>query len=242
MKTRIHLFIPALVAASALLGLLPAARAADLYGTISFQGTPPPEVDILPLKNDSHCGPMHTEMPTTHFYVVGSKGGFGDVVVCLKGIHSKSNGAAAKPLVIEQRGCEYFPYVAACQTGQKVVVKNLDPVLHNVHVTPENPGNREQNQAQVPNGPDLTFAFREPEQFLRFKCDVHPWMFAYVSVFDHPFFSVSDNEGSYRIHNVPPGHYTVVAAHRKAGSAEKTVDIRNQDVRLDFTFAAKAVS
>jgi hypothetical protein len=38
------------------------------------------------------------------------------------------------------------------------------------------------------------------------------------------------------------GHYTVVAAHRKAGSAEKTVDVRNQDVRLDFTLAAKAVS
>jgi hypothetical protein len=67
-------------------------------------------------------------------------------------------------------------------------------------------------------------------------------MFAYVSVFDHPFFSVSDQEGSYRIHNVPAGHYTVVAAHRKAGSVEKTVDVRNQDVRLDFVFGTKAVS
>ena len=222
------MIIPALAAAGALLALLPAARAADIYGTITFHGTPPPEINIVPLKNDPNCGPMHKEMPTTHFYVVGPKGGFGDVVVSLKGVHGKSTGAAAKPLVIEQKGCEYMPYVSACQTGQKVIVKNLDPVLHNVHVTPTNPANPEENRAQLPHGPDLSFTFKAPEEFVRFKCDVHPWMFAYVSVFDHPFFAVSDQEGSYRIHDVPPGHYTVVAAHRKAGSLEKTIDVQNQ--------------
>lgn len=242
MRRRIYLSIAVLAAASALLALLPAARAADIYGTITLKGTPPPEIDIVPLKNDPNCGPMHKEMPTTHFYVVGPKNGFGDVVVSLKGVHGKSTGAEAKPLVIEQKGCEYTPYVAACQTEQKVVVKNLDPVLHNVHVTPENHANLEENRAQLPHGPDLSFVFKAPEEFLRFKCDVHPWMFAYVSVFDHPFFSVSDKEGSYRIHGVPPGHYTLVAAHRKAGSLERTIDVQNHDVRLDFTFGAKAVS
>jgi plastocyanin len=242
MKTCTHSLVTALATTSALLALTPAARAADIYGTITFQGTPPPEINIVPLKNDPNCGPMHKEMPTTHFYVVGAKGGFGDVVVSLKGLQGKSAGAEAKPLVIAQKGCEYMPYVSACQTGQKVVVKNLDPVLHNVHVTPENPTNLEENRAQLPNGPDLSFAFKAPEEFLRFKCDVHPWMFAYVSVFDHPFFSVSDKAGTYRIHSVPPGHYTVVAAHRKAGSLEKTVDVQNHDVKLDFTFSAKPVS
>lgn len=242
MKNRIHLFFPVLAAASALLALLPAARAADIYGTITLKGTPPPEIDIVPLKNDPNCGSMHKEMPTTHFYVVGPNGGLGDVVVSLKGIHGKSTGAEAKALVIEQKGCEYVPYVSACQTGQKVVVKNLDPVLHNVHVTPEKPGNQEENRAQMPHGPDLSFTFNAPENFLRFKCDVHPWMFAYVSVFDHPFFSVSDKEGSYRIHGVPPGHYTVVAMHRKAGAVERVVDVHDQDIRLDLTFRTKAVS
>jgi plastocyanin len=242
MRNRVLLVLSALAAASALLAVLPAARAADIYGTIMFKGTPPPELDILPLKSDPTCGPMHQEMPTTHFYLVGSKGGFGDVVVSLKGIHGKSTGAEAKPLVIEQKGCEYFPYVSACQIGQRVIVKNLDPVLHNVHVTPENPGNLEENRAQLPRGPDLEFAFKAPETFLRFKCDVHPWMFAYVCVFDHPFFALTDKEGNYRIHNVSPGHYTLVATHRKAGFLEKSVDVQNQDVRLDFIFVSKAVS
>jgi plastocyanin len=185
---------------------------------------------------------MHKEMPTTHFYVVGPKGGFGDVVVSLKGIHGKSTGPEAKPLVIEQKGCLYHPYISACQTGQKIIVRNLDPVLHNVHVAPTNPANPEENRAQLPHGPDLSFTFKAPESFITFKCDVHPWMFAFVSVFDNPFFSVSNQEGHYRIHNVPPGHYTVVAAHRKAGTLEKTVDVQNHDVELDFTFGTKAVS
>jgi plastocyanin len=242
MSSRISLSIPALAVTSALLAFPPCAPAADIYGTITFKGTPPPEINIVPLKNDPHCGPLHKEMPTTHFYRVGPNGGFGDVVVSLKGIQGHSTGAEAKPLVIEQKDCLYLPYVSACQTGQKVIVRNLDPVLHNVHVTPTNPANPEENRAQMPQGPDLAFTFPAPEEFIRFKCDVHPWMFAYVSVFPNPYFSVSDEKGSYRIYNVPPGQYTVVAMHRKAGAEERKVDVGNQDVKLDFTFEAKAVS
>jgi plastocyanin len=242
MKISIRSMVLAAAVAVALPAALSKAQAAYIYGTITFKGSPPPEIDITPLKNDPTCGPLHKEMPTTHFYVVAPAGGFGDVVVSLQGAPGQSTGAKAKPLVIEQKGCEYIPYVSACQTGQKIVVKNLDPVLHNVHVTPRNPGNKELNQAQMPHGPDLTFTFNAPEEFLRFKCDVHPWMFAYVSVFAHPFYSVSDKAGEYRIRNVPPGHYTVVAMHRKAGTHQQTVDVKDHDVKLDFTFGPRAVS
>jgi hypothetical protein len=242
MKIRKSAMVPALVTAGVLLGGLSAARAADIYGTITFHGTPPPEINIVPLKNDPNCGTMHKEMPTTHFYVVGPNGGLGDVVVSLKGSHGKSTGPEAKPLVIEQKGCLYSPYISACQTAQKIIVRNLDPVLHNVHVTPTNAANAEENRAQLPHGPDLTFAFKAPENFIVFKCDVHPWMFAFVSVFDNPYFSVSDKEGHYRIRDVPPGHYTVLAMHRQAGNEEQAVDVQKHDVELDFTFGAKAVS
>lgn len=239
MKIARCLLTSLLAAASTALTTPLPASAADIYGTVTLKGTPPPELNIEPLKNDANCGPLHREMPTTHFYVVGPGGGLGDVVVALKGIHGKSTGPAANPLVIEQKGCEYLPYISACQTGQKIIVKNLDPVLHNVHVTPDVKGNSEENRAQMPSGPDLTFTFNAPEEFLRFKCDVHPWMFAYVSVFDHPYFSVSTKDGTYRIHNVPPGQYTVTAMHRKEGTLEQTVEIRNQDAKLDFTFEQK---
>jgi plastocyanin len=219
-----------------LLANVTAVSAADIYGTITFTGTPPPEIPIAPLKNDATCGPLHKEMPTTHFYKVGAHREFGDVVVSLAGVHGQSTGATAEPLVIDQKGCEYTPYLAACQTGQKILVRNSDPVLHNVHITPQKRGNQEQNRAQVPGAPDLTFVLNAPENFVRFKCDVHPWMFAYVSVFDHPCFSVTGEDGRYRIHDVPPGQYTVVAMHRKAGTLKKKVEVKGKDVELDFTF------
>ena len=58
--------------------------------------------------------------------------------------------------------------------------------------------------------------FDKPEMFLKFKCDVHQWMFAWASVFDHPYFAVSAKDGTFKIANVPPGKYTIQAAHRKA--------------------------
>jgi len=236
---RIPAWIGASMAVAALLANAPPIEAADIFGTITFRGTPPPEIPIKPLKNDPNCGPLHKEMPTTHFYVVGGHGEFGDVVVSLAGTRGKSTGTDAAPLVIDQKGCECLPNIAACQTGQKIEVKNFDPVLHNVHVTPRKRGNEEQNRAQMPHGPDLTLKFNAPENFLRFKCDVHPWMFAYISVFDHPFFSVTGEAGSYRISNVPPGQYALEARHRKAGSLKKKVEVKDRDVKLDFTFEGK---
>ena len=88
-----------------------------------------------------------------------------------------------------------LPKTAWPPTCQKITVKNSDPVLHNVHASPTVSGNNEENKAQMPNGADLTFSFAKPEDFLKFKCDVHPWMFAWVSVFDHPYYAVSRLQG-----------------------------------------------
>ena len=109
--------------------------------------------------------------------------------------------------------------------------------MHNVHDTPTDSGNKERNQAMLPGGPPLTFVFDAPEQFLRFKCDVHPWMFAYVSVFDNPYFAVTGPDGHFKIANVPPGKYTLEAHHRKAGVLTKDVEVKatgNAEAALEF--------
>lgn len=206
--------------------VLSLAQAADVTGTITLKGTPPKEKDITPLKDDPNCGPLHTTMPTTHFYVVGPNAGLADVVVYIDGIKGKSTGASAPAVILDQKGCEYWPQILAVQTGQKILVKNSDPVLHNVHDLPTVPGNKEENNAQMPGSPELPFTFADPEMFLKFKCDVHPWMFAWVSVFDHPYFALSGKDGSFKIANVPPGKYTLVAEHRKAGKVTQDIEVK----------------
>lgn len=230
-----------LIMVAGLAAALQVASGADIIGTITLKGTPPKEKEITPVMEDANCSKLHTSVPTTHFYVVGAKGELADVIVSLQGISGKSTGASAPPMVLDQKGCEYVPSIFAVQTDQKIIVKNSDPVLHNVHDVPgEGSGNKEKNEAQLPNGADLTFSFSKPENFLKFKCDVHQWMFAWCSIFDHPYFAVSAKDGTFKIANVPPGKYKIQAAHRKAGVVTQDVEVKEgEPAKADFTLEVK---
>jgi hypothetical protein len=104
-------------------------------------------------------------------------------------------------------------------------------------------GNKEENKAQMPKSADLMFTFDNPEPFLKFSCQVHPTMFAYVSVFDHPYFAVTGKDGSFKIANVPPGKYTIEAYHRKAAPTgspvTKQIEVKDQTVTADLELTAK---
>ena len=196
------------------------ASAGDVTGKITLKGTPPPEG---PLPIDPTCSKFHPgKAPTTRFYVVDATGGLADCVVYLEG--AKGGAAADKPVVIDQKGCEYLPYISTARVGQTIRVLNSDPVMHNVHPTPAGEGNKEQNRVQLnASAPALDHSFPTAEKFLRFKCDVHGWMFAYVSVFDHGFHTVSAKDGSFKITGVPDGKYKLVVEHRRAAPVGKSV-------------------
>ena len=81
----------------------------------------------------------------------------------------------------------------------------------------------------------MLFSFDKTELFLRFKCDIHPWMFSYVSIFDHPYFVVSNEKGEFALPLPPPGRYVLEAMHRKAGRASKEIVIEaNRGLQMDF--------
>lgn len=224
-------------AVAALLASLQLVSAGDIVGKITLKGTPPPERDI-PM--DPACGKIH---PTkkTRFYVVGEGNGLADTLIYVKeGLSGKEFPVPEKPALLDQIGCEYVPYVAAVQAGQKILVRNSDPVLHNVHPTPAVAGNKESNLAQLPKGKDLVFSFDKEELFLRFKCDVHPWMFSYVTVLNHPFAAVSDENGNFKITGLPAGKYTIEARHRKGGTETMEVTVEESGKKeANFSFDAK---
>ena len=234
-----------LVALAGFAAALQVATAGNVTGKVTFKGTPTPDKDVSQeMKTDANCGKLHTTAPKIRYCIVGADGALADVVVVLKGVpNAKSTGAAAAPLVLDQKGCEYIPYVAAAQTGQKIVVKNSDPTTHNVHPTPANTagGNKEANQAQFAGGADLNFTFPGAESFLRFKCDVHPWMFSYITIVDHPYFAVTGKDGTFTIKDVPAGKYTITAFHRKAAMAgqDQSVEVTADGGKSDFTLEIK---
>jgi len=217
------------------------AAAGNLTGKVTLSGTPPPEKVITPLKEDATCGKLVSGTPTTSFFLVGPNKELADVVVIVKGLEGKSTGAAAPAATLDQHGCEYVPTILAVQTGQKIDVKNSDPVMHNVHSVPTVSGNPEENKAQMAGSADLLFSMPKAENFVKFKCDVHPWMFAWVTVVDHPYFAVTGKDGSFTIKDVPPGKYKVVALHRKAAptGVEKDVEVTADGAKADFTLEVK---
>jgi hypothetical protein len=218
------------------------AAAGNITGKVTLKGTPPAEKEITGV-TDPVCSAAHTTPMKTRFYVVGPGGELADTVVMLKGISGKSTGASAAPLQMDQKGCEYYPYVGAVQTGQKIMVKNSDQTMHNIHPTPVNTagGNKEENKAQFAGAADLVFAFPGAENFLRFKCDVHPWMFSYITVVDHPYFAVTGKDGTFTIKDVPAGKYKIVAMHRKAAptGAEQDIEVTADGAKTDFTLEVK---
>jgi plastocyanin len=211
-----------------------AAFGGDITGKVTLKGEPAGELK-LPLDPLCKKTVKSGVTPTTRFYVKDASGGLADVFVYLKNVDATK--APEEAVVLDQKSCEYSPYVIGAQVGQTIKVLNSDPVLHNVHPTPKKAG-KEYNKAQLPNGPALTFSWDKPEVFLRFKCDVHPWMFAYVGYVEHGHFAVTKADGSFTIKDVPPGKYQIEAVHRKThtkgvGIASE-VTVTDQGGSVDF--------
>jgi hypothetical protein len=213
------------------------ANPASISGTMTLIGTPPLEKVIEPLLKDPVCGKAITNTPTTRFYIVSPEGGLGNVFVYIKNFSGRAShisGNQMAPKLLDQIGCQYEPYVMGAMIDQKILIRNSDPVLHNVHATPK--GNGEFNFAQPVQGQINEKSFANQELMIRLKCDVHPWMFAYVSVIDHPYFAVTDETGHFEINNVPDGSYVLEAVHLKAGW------VRSIPLLLDHTKAAEPVN
>lgn len=205
-----------------------------IFGRVTLRGTPPPE---KPIVMDPGCGRFQTNgAPTTRFYAVGADSELADGLVYLRERPPGVSFAPPRdPVVIDQIACQYIPYVTAARTNQRISVRNRDPLLHSIHPTPIIAGNPESNMAQLPNGADIVYRFPKPELFLRFKCDVHPWMFCYVSTLDHPYFSVSNEKGEFAMSLPPPGRYAIEVIHRKAGRIMKEIVVEaNRGIQLDF--------
>jgi hypothetical protein len=218
----------------ALTGSFYAASAAELSGKVKLKGTPKPEV---PIQLDATCGKLHSKPVTTRHYVVGQDNGLGNVFVYVKAGAQKAAPTGEAPL-LDQLNCVYEPYVFGVVAGQKFKVRNSDPLLHNVHPTPKVPGNKEVNFAQPVKGQVNEVAFDKPEVLVRIKCDVHPWMFTYAGVQDHPYFAVTDKDGNFKIPNLPNGKYTIEAFHLKAGAKTQEIEVKGDKKDLNFELEA----
>jgi hypothetical protein len=212
----------------------PAESSASLKGEVKFEG-PAPKPARIDMSADPLCAKAHATPVTTEDIVVGANGGLANVVVYISdGLASHTFQPHPEPAVFEQKGCQYKPHVLAMQANQKLSVVNSDETTHNIHPNPNN--NREWNMTQ-PHGVPLEQTFAREEIAIPVKCNVHPWMRGYIAVFKHPYFVVTDKNGSFELKDLPAGTYTITAWQEKLGTQIQKVTVGAGEAKtLDFTF------
>jgi hypothetical protein len=222
---------------------VPATSASDetlISGRVIFKGEAPAP---KPISLDALCGKLHNTPPVDTEFKIGVSNALEEVFVYLKGVPDGAGGIPdGETPVLDQNGCVYSPRVFGVMAGQGFRVRNSDPLLHNVHALPKK--NKEFNFAQPIKGQVNERKFTEPEVLVRIKCDVHPWMNAWVGVVPHKFFAVTDEKGEFRLPaGVSPGKYTLEAVHYKGLSAAQEITIapgENKHVELTLTLAPPA--
>lgn len=211
-----------------------------IEGTVRLTGAAPVVAARPVVKDASVCG---KEAPPESV-IVGKAGALANVVVSVTDAHPGKTPPTAGASV-DQRKCRYLPHVQAVTVGTPVAVMNNDAVLHNVHgneAKADGPALTVFNVAMPILGQKLPVTMTKPG-LVRLQCDAgHTWMNAWIYVFDHPYFSVTDDAGKFVIADVPAGEHVVELWHEpadgKGPGTRQTAKVKVVDgkrVRLDLT-------
>ncbi|HEY7290738.1 MAG TPA: carboxypeptidase regulatory-like domain-containing protein [Vicinamibacterales bacterium] len=135
-------------------------------------------------------------------------------------------------VVMDQRNETFVPHVLAIMIGTTVEFPNSDAFYHNVFSLSK-PARFDLGRYAA--GKSRSVRFDKPG-IVRVFCDIHSHMNAFILVFGHPFFALTNAEGRYGIENVPPGTYNVIAWNEGTASEPKGVTVPDGGTaELDFS-------
>lgn len=186
-----------------------------ITGTVRVERAPPKPAAVKIGKDASVCG----QDAAYETWIVGRERQVANVVIALKGAKGPRPLAPTPGAAVDQVGCRYTPHVQAVTQGTPLAVLNNDAVLHNVHATTTAGGPAAItvfNVAMPFKGGKLPQTMKRTG-VLKLRCDAgHTWMSAFVHVFDHPWFAVSDAKGTFTIKDVPAGDHILTLWHEPA--------------------------
>ncbi len=154
------------------------------------------------------------------------------VVIYLEGPSSGGQPAGAPATQqIQQLDRRFMPDMLVVPVGSTVSFPNMDPIFHNIYSLSKP---KSFDLGSYDKGETRRVTFQKPG-IVDIYCHLHPNMEATVFVTPNRWYARPDRNGEYRIPDVPPGQYTVVAWHRSAGFFRKTVEVENgHDIAADF--------
>ena len=218
-----------------------AVAASTVNGTVTFDGKAP-ALKPLSVEAEPICHKKHGGKPAPNeALVLGPGNTMANILVFVsKGLPAGKTFPVPKtPVTLDQDGCVYKPHVMGIMVGQTYRILNSDGILHNIHTLPKvNPAF---NRGQPATVKEMTTTFPKPENVFQVKCDVHPWMSAYIGVFTHPFFAVTGPDGKFSLPNLDAGTYEITAWHERLGTQSASITVAaNETKAQNFKFAVPA--
>ena len=211
-----------------------------LTGTVRFIGKPP-ALRAIDMSTDGHClsgdggeGSRNDSFVAAATTVDGEFH-LANVFIWIEGAELPDSAEGSKPLVIDQKGCRYLPRVSGTRIGNTVQILNSDNTVHNVHNRASKGGF---NKVMLAQADPLEVVFEEEELMVQLRCDVHPWMRAYVGVLPHDYHAVSGEDGRFRLPALPPGDYRLRAWHELLGRSEPLpFSVSGEPLKLEIEFS-----
>lgn len=121
-----------------------------------------------------------------------------------------------KNVVMDQPCCMFEPHALALRQGQTLIAKNSSTIPHNMNIVggAKNPNI---NPIIPPGKEQAVSGWKAAPTPVSVSCSIHPWMKAWIRVFDHPYFAVTNAKGEFEIKDAPAGTWNLVVWHEKTG-------------------------
>jgi hypothetical protein len=181
-----------------------------ITGSVRWSG-PVPKMPTAAVNKDTEvCDPKAEKKRDLERLVVGANGGVANTVVFLKDItKGKAMDLPETRQFLNQKTCRYEPHVLLVPDNGTVQIKSSDPILHTVHMS----GASDYN-LPFPFANQTMSRTMNREGLVDLRCNAgHVWMNAEMLVVSHPYYTVTDEDGNFKLTNVPPGEYEIEAWH-----------------------------
>lgn len=230
----------------------PEQRTGTVKGTVHFDGKVPKARFPDDLGFQRPLLAVDSKTTALQFAVVYLQGADEDSKALVKGgskgvpppSPARGDGEAEDPLppvLVDQLDMTFIPHLIAVREGQPVHFANNDAANHNVRSAALDRRNQFNVLTPVDGSHKRVFYADAKQRPIRLGCEIHGWMRAWIYVFDHPYFAVTDAKGQFSLDHVPPGKYVLKLRQPDGGlQADREITLTpDKPVTLDFRFTEK---
>ena len=198
----------------------PKVKGVTVKGQVTFKGKVPKIQDLTVNRDEKFCGKT---MPDESLLIDLKSQGISNIVVNIKKINSGKALPAKSPVSINNQECRFQPTVSLGMQDSPLEIASADPVLHNTHILQNE--DTFLNVALPPGGRTIRKTLSQTGH-LDVRCDAHQFMQASIHVFDHPYYTNTDNTGHFELTHVPPGKYLLQFWHQTLGTKELSITVK----------------